>query len=154
MKLKKVALAFGSNIGDRKNSILQSVDLLAEGGLFELRCSRIMESLPVDCPDGSEMFLNGAVVGLWGGSCRELLKLCQQIELTLGRKGIRPINSPRPIDLDILLFANEEYDEEGLIVPHERMHLRDFVLLPLRELESTWYIAKFNKTVEDLCEDL
>ena len=58
----------------------------------------------------------------------------------LGRKEIREVNSPRPIDLDILLFGEEIIKSDKLTVPHPRMLNRDFVMLPLNEIASDWVI--------------
>ena len=57
----------------------------------------------------------------------------QKIEKQLGR--IRSVkNAPRTIDLDILLYGDEKIDEPGLKVPHPRMHEREFVMKPLKEI--------------------
>ena len=146
----RVALALGSNLGDKHNNISRGIALLEEGGFSVKALSSLMESAPVDCPQGSDFFLNGALWGEWQGSCRELMELCQQIEIETGRLEVREINSPRPLDLDILLFGGELIDEADLIVPHKRMLERDFVMLPLLEIAADWIIPGKGGNVREL----
>ena len=147
-----VALALGSNLGDRSQNICKAVTLLQENGFQLDVVSEMMSSEPVDCPDGSGEFLNGALTGRWHDSCRALMELCQEIERKLGRPGEREINAPRPVDLDILLFGNEIYDERDLKVPHVRMLERDFVMLPLNEIASNWQVPGTENTVGELSQ--
>ena len=144
-----VALAYGSNLGDRTVNINRAVELLKQEGFDVIKVSEPMESQPVDCIAGSGIFLNGAIAGKWSGTSQELLALCQKIEKMLGRKEIREINSPRPIDLDILLFGREVIKEENLTVPHPRMNERDFVMLPLNEVAYDWVIPTSGCTVSE-----
>lgn len=142
-----VALAYGSNLGDRAENIALAVRKLESNGLRNVNCSKHVISEPVDCPEGSGDFFNGALTGQWQGSCRELLDLCQKIEIEIGRPEVREINSPRLIDLDILLFGTETYAEIDLVVPHERMLQRDFVMGPLAEVAADWMIPGEKSTV-------
>lgn len=152
MNKKPVALAFGSNLGDHPKNIEKAFSLLSVGGFEIDRISSFVESEPVDCTPESGIFTNGALTGFWTGSPHELMCLCQSIEKTLGRKLIREINSPRPIDLDILLFAEQIENGEDLVIPHKRMHLRDFVILPLAEIAPDWLVPSLGKSVRDLAE--
>lgn len=152
MDKKQVALAFGSNLGDHRKSIESSFSMLSDGGFEIDKISSYVESAPVDCTPESGIFTNGALTGAWEGSPDELLELCQSIEKTLGRKQVREVNSPRPIDLDILLFADQTVNGENLVIPHQRMHLRDFVLLPLAEIAPKWLIPGLGKTVLEASE--
>ncbi|MCM8536101.1 MAG: 2-amino-4-hydroxy-6-hydroxymethyldihydropteridine diphosphokinase [Lentisphaeraceae bacterium] len=154
LQLNKVALAFGSNLGDRAQMIKAAIEQLELHGFHVQKVSKNYSSTPVDCPVDSGDFLNGALIGKWKGTCRELLSVCQEIEQELGRLTIREINSPRPIDLDILLFNEEIYDEKDLVVPHQRMHLRDFVLEPLAEVASDWFIPTLKTSVENCLKNL
>ena len=146
------ALAFGSNLGNREENISLAVNLLQCGGFNISAISDSITSEPVDCTMDSGIFLNGALTGRWSGSAFQLLELCQSIESKLGRKRVREINSPRPIDLDILLFGNEIIKSEQLMVPHPRMHLRDFVILPLAQVAADWYIPGIDRKVSELAE--
>jgi len=153
MAKNRVALAFGSNLGDREGNISEALDYLREGGFEISSVSQYMESAPVDCTPDSGIFLNGACIGFWNDSPEELLDFCQKIELIMGRKEEREINSPRPIDLDILLFEDEEINSSFLKVPHPRMLERDFVMLPLDEVAPEWIIPGKDKSVREIAED-
>ncbi len=153
MAENKVALAFGTNLGDKKQNISMALDHLRKEGFKITAVSAPIESDPVDCTPESGIFLNGAVTGTWKGTAEQLLELCQNVEFTMGRKMMREINSPRPIDLDILLFNEEEIDLDHLIVPHPRMHQRGFVVLPLNEIASDWFIPGLKKRVKELAEN-
>ena len=150
MNKKPVALAFGSNLGDRRKSIDEAFKLLSDGAFEIEKISTYVESAPVDCTPDSGIFINGVLTGFWSGSAEELLLLCQGVEMQLGRKKVREINSPRPIDLGILLFDREVINKEHLVIPHQRMHLRDFVMLPLDEIAPDWEVTGMNKKVYEI----
>jgi 2-amino-4-hydroxy-6-hydroxymethyldihydropteridine diphosphokinase len=83
----------------------------------------------------------------------ELLETCLQIELDLGRK--REIKwGPRTIDLDILLYNQENIETEKLIVPHPRMHERAFVIVPLLEIQSDIIIPGMEQTLQTSLDEL
>lgn len=99
-----------------------------------LRVSSIYETAPqgevVDQPD----FLNAVVEIETELGPEELLRECKRIEAELGRRegGVR--HGPRPIDIDILLLGDVEYESERLRIPHRDLEARRFVLEPLKEL--------------------
>ena len=126
-------LSIGSNIGDRLHHLTEAVRALhLHEGLMVSSVSSIYETAPVGFMDQAD-FLNMVVCVETGLAAPELLGICQNIELGLGR--IRDIRwGPRTADLDILLFNNDNIETENLIVPHPRMHERAFVLIPLLEI--------------------
>jgi 2-amino-4-hydroxy-6-hydroxymethyldihydropteridine diphosphokinase len=150
----KVALGLGSNLGNRQENIDEAIRLLKLEGLKDVVVSEMICSEPVDCPDEAEEFLNGAACGEWPSSCENLLISCQKIEHMLGRPAVREINSPRPIDIDILLFGEEIYNENNLVVPHPRMMERDFVLKPLSEIAGDWVIPEKHVSVRAAAKEL
>ena len=149
-----VAIALGANLGNRMQNINASVKMLEDCGLRQVEVSPFLESAPVDCPEGSGVFINGALIGLWDGSCEELLSTCQKIEISLGRAQKRAINSPRSIDLDILLYGSEIYNSAHLTVPHLRMCERFFVMKPLFEIAPDWIIPTYGRTVREIFSEL
>ena len=153
MKKQRVALGIGSNLGERLENINKAIEMLKSHGLEEIKLSQLVSSEPVDCPTGSGDFLNGALIGMWSLSCRALMETCQLIEQKLGRLEIRAVNSPRPIDLDILLFESEIIKDEDLIVPHPRMLERDFVMNPLCEVAAEWIIPSKGVNVRAVCKE-
>ena len=78
----------------------------------------------------------------------ELLKICKQIETSLGRKKA-PKNSPRTCDIDIIDY-NQKITVNDINVPHPRMHLRNFVLIPLFEIEKNWRYPNSERYIKNL----
>ena len=132
--MTRAYLGLGANLGDRLESLRRAVALLGGRGVRVLRSSRVYETDPVGGPDQPD-FLNAVVEVEAPGSARELLEACLAVEEEMGR--VRAERwGPRPIDVDVLTFGDEEHDEPGLQVPHPRMYERAFVLVPLLELEA------------------
>ncbi|MBI4261160.1 MAG: 2-amino-4-hydroxy-6-hydroxymethyldihydropteridine diphosphokinase [Actinobacteria bacterium] len=128
-------VGLGSNLGDRLATLQRAVDLLGRRpGIRVVRSSRVYETAPVGGPP-QPPFLNAVVELETLLGPRELLEACLGVERALGRvRGERW--GPRTVDLDLLTYGREEVDEEGLVVPHPRMHERGFVLVPLLELDA------------------
>ena len=134
--MAKAAIGLGSNLGDRAGRIAVAVGALGEfGSLY--RMSSLYETAPIGGPEQGP-FLNAVAVVDTELPARTLLERCLQIERESGRER-RERWGPRTIDLDILLYGDEEIDEPGLTVPHPRMTERRFVLEPLLE---AWPDAK------------
>ena len=143
-------LSLGSNQGDRAGNIEKALSLLN----IELKTPyKALSSLIETDPWGfesDEKFINAAVLyqlHLPKGYNPEaeglmILEICKDIERRQGRtggpvydeKGER-VYSSRPIDIDILLFGDNEIDCPELTVPHKLMHERDFVMIPLNEIK-------------------
>ncbi len=132
----RVALALGSNLGNRLANLQKARDMLRklspEGSTYLQ--APIYQSEPVLCPDDSPDFLNTVIEINYIGTPHELLKQTQSIELHFGRDAIHELNAPRVIDIDILYFGNESLDEGNLILPHPRLTERRFVLHPLADI--------------------
>ncbi len=131
-------LALGSNVGDRLANLQRAADLLSssEGITVEAQ-SGIYETQSVE-GGGPDDFLNAVVRVRTSLSARELLETIGAIETKIGRPQ-PPRNGPRLIDIDILIFGDEEIQEPDLQVPHPRMHRRAFVLKPLLDvLDGGW----------------
>ncbi|MEJ2678307.1 MAG: 2-amino-4-hydroxy-6-hydroxymethyldihydropteridine diphosphokinase, partial [Gemmatimonadota bacterium] len=127
-----VYLGLGSNLGDRDANLARALELL-EGRLGIDAVSSVYESEPVGYAAQPE-FLNLVARVQTDLAPRAILDVLQGIERTLGReRHFR--NAPRIIDVDLLLYDEQQLNEQGLTVPHPRMMERDFVLRPLIELE-------------------
>lgn len=126
-------LSLGSNIGDRFNMLQDAVRMLREkDGVEVTRVSSVYETDPVGYTDQAT-FLNIVVELKTVLPVGKILSICMETEQTLGR--IREFHwGPRCIDLDILLYNDENVVSENLTVPHPRMAERGFVLIPLIEL--------------------
>jgi 2-amino-4-hydroxy-6-hydroxymethyldihydropteridine diphosphokinase len=138
-------IGLGSNIGDRYQYLVQAVDLLVETPFIELEdISSVYETDPVGYED-QDLFLNMVIEVKTDLSAEQLLANCMRIEQELGRK--REIKwGPRTIDLDILLYNQENIETEELVVPHPRMLERSFVMVPLLEICPDINIPKSNKS--------
>ena len=144
-------LSLGSNQGDRRKNIDDAISLLnVELGIPYKRISSLLETQPWGF-DSEEMFLNAAVMyelDLPKGYNPEaegllILEICKDIERKLGREGNPQyderggrIYTDRPIDIDILLLGDDKIDCEELTVPHKLMYERDFVMIPLKEIND------------------
>src|SRR6476619_1340096 len=145
-------VSLGSNLGDRAGYLLLAVRGMFAAGLDVIRLSSIYETQPVEYTN-QPTFLN-MVAELRGTTLpppEQLLARMLRIEFALGR--IRDVQmGPRTIDLDLLIYKDEHRDTEFLRLPHPRMHLRRFVLVPLNELVPTLLHPTLNRSVNDLLE--
>lgn len=131
-----VALALGSNLGDRRAHLNWAVDRLA-AHLTDLRLSSILETEPVDVPDPQPPYLNAVVVGKTDLSPDMLMQKLLDLEREQGRT--RPaLRAPRTLDLDLILYGDLILNTPALTVPHPRFRDRRFVLAPLAELAPDW----------------
>lgn len=134
-------LSLGSNLGDRHSLLLLAIDLLARRVGRLVRASSIIETEPWGY-DSPHSYLNAVVLLQTTLTPQQLLSTTQTIERELGRKQKTPANSgdtlppysDRPIDIDILLYGDLQLSTPDLTIPHPRMHQRDFVMRPLREI--------------------
>ena len=151
--MNQAYIALGTNIEPREGYLNQALELLAEDKKMEiLNQSSIYQTVPVGYTDQPD-FLNMVIEIKTSYMAIDLLNACQEIEQSLGRK--RTIRfGPRTIDLDILLYNQENRHSERLIIPHPRMHERAFVLTPLEEISPDLYIPKVGKHVVDLINEL
>ena len=123
-----VAIALGSNLGDRQTHLLRAVEALRLH-LSNLTVSALVETAPVGV-GVQPPFLNGAVTGWSDESPQALLGRLLDLERQAGRERPYP-GAPRTLDLDLILCGSAVIDEPGLRVPHPRFRDRGFVLEPL-----------------------
>jgi len=129
----KIYIGLGTNMGDKEKNLstaLEKIKKIAE----IVKKSSIYETDPVGY-EKQDKFLNMVIEIQTILSPQTLLEQLQKIEKKMGRiKNI--INGPRIIDLDILLYGKKKIKKKNLIIPHPRMHERNFVLEPLSEITS------------------
>ncbi|OFW06793.1 MAG: 2-amino-4-hydroxy-6-hydroxymethyldihydropteridine diphosphokinase [Acidobacteria bacterium RIFCSPLOWO2_02_FULL_67_36] len=129
----KVAIAFGSNLGDRRAAIAFAAERLSPA-ISGLTLSGLIETNPEgEGLDTQPLYLNGVGVGETSLDARSLLELLLAIEREYGRERPYP-GAPRTIDLDLILYGDRVIHEPGLSVPHPRFRNRFFVLGPLAEV--------------------
>jgi 2-amino-4-hydroxy-6-hydroxymethyldihydropteridine diphosphokinase len=125
-------LGLGSNLGSRARNLSAARRRLRQKGARILRQSRVVETAPWGVAD-QPRFLNQVVEVNWPGTPRQLLKAAKQVEVDGGRKPTRRWG-PRVIDVDILLFGDEQVTQRALVIPHPRIAEREFVRDSLAEL--------------------
>lgn len=130
-----VAIALGSNLGDRERH-LRAAARLAGAFIRSLRLSTFHDTAPVGV-GAQPRFLNAAATGETSLDARGLLEALLGVEQALGRERPFP-GAPRTVDLDLILYGDSVIDEPGLAVPHPRFRDRRFVLEPLAEIAGDW----------------
>lgn len=140
-----VYLGLGSNEGNRESNIRLALSMLDDvDGVSVVKVSDLIETEPwgfnadvkfLNC--AAEVFVNEQVTPL------SLLKECKRIEESMGRDEViefddegKRVYHSRPIDIDILLYGNQNIDNEILTIPHPLMAERDFVMIPLKQIVS------------------
>lgn len=152
--MKNIAyISIGSNMGNRVNFLKKAIGLLdGDEGINVVDISSLYETDPVGFTD-QPLFLNAVlkIETLYGPE--QLLEKCLEAERKLGRK--RDIRwGPRTLDLDILLYNQENIETENLSVPHPRMLERAFVIIPLLELNPDIMLPKMETPLIDVLEKI
>lgn len=146
---KQVLLSLGSNLGDSSAVIKEAVRIIAEENILsDIISSHHYLTAPVGFTD-QPAFINSALLGKTTHCPHELLEKFKQIENELGRI-LRRRWHEREIDIDIVLYGEMIINEDELIIPHERMTERNFVLIPCAEIASEMINPKEHKTIGEL----
>jgi 2-amino-4-hydroxy-6-hydroxymethyldihydropteridine diphosphokinase len=148
---RKIAIALGSNVGDRRATLTSAIEALRPI-IRDLRASSFFDT-PYIGDEAQPSVLNGAIVGTTSLDAHALLERLLAIEEEFGRT--RPYGgAPRTLDLDLILYGDAVIDEPGLIVPHPRFRARRFVLEPLTEIAPDWIDPVTGRTMSDLLSTL
>ncbi|EEP60591.1 2-amino-4-hydroxy-6-hydroxymethyldihydropteridine diphosphokinase [Sulfurihydrogenibium yellowstonense] len=147
--MNEVYLGLGSNVGDRLLNLNKAIELLSQK-IQILKKSKIYISKAVGYTDQPD-FYNMVLYGKTDLSPEELFNFIKDVEKNAGRV-YRFHWGPREIDIDILFYNDLVYKSDKLNIPHPRLHERDFVLLPLIELNPKLFHPVLNKRVSDLKE--
>jgi len=147
----RVAIALGSNVGDRHATLTSAIDALRPW-VRNLRASSFYDT-PYVGTEVQPAVLNAVVIGTTSLDAHALLERLLSIELDFGRT--RPYGgAPRTLDLDLILYGDSVIEEPGLIVPHPRFRQRRFVLEPLAEVAAEWRDPVSGVTVAELLRRL
>lgn len=142
-------IGIGSNLGDRAGNLLLAVRGLIEASFAVTKLSAIYETEPVDI-DSDLPFLNMvAEVRSTGITATQMMARLLRIEYLLGRRD-KSLKKSRTIDLDLLCFGHEHTDSPFLTVPHPRMHIRNFVLVPFAEIAPAHVHPLLHKDIRTL----
>ena len=156
--MHQVYLGLGSNLGDKEENIRKAINLINEQIGTVVRQSALFYSEPWGF-ESENQFVNAAICVSTTLTPHEVLKANQHIEHLLGKTEAHATERPsdlhqqtstirhqtsdityhdRPIDIDILLYDDLHIDEPELKIPHPLMQMRDFVMIPLREIWITY----------------
>ena len=151
-QVKIVYLALGSNLGDRLLNLEKAKFILIKSDIKILETSSFYETL--SWPNESfPKFINIVIKIETTLHPQKLLIFLKKIELILGRKNNKK-NYPRTCDIDIIDYNGINVNLTKLQIPHERLHQRNFVLIPLYEISKNWIHPATGKNITDLLNNL
>tara|TARA_Y100000389_G_C17212940_1_gene389413 strand:- start:106 stop:582 length:477 start_codon:yes stop_codon:yes gene_type:complete len=142
-----VYIGIGSNLGNKIKNIEKAKYLLTLNNINIIKSSSYFETL--SWPDKKKpKFFNIVLQSDTKFSPEKLLHIFKLIEKKLGRKK-KSKNSPRECDIDIISHGNKIL-KGAISIPHQRMHQRNFVLIPLYELNKDWFHPKLKTNIKNL----
>ena len=145
-------LLIGSNLGNRKENLKKAIKAIEADIGTITAISSIYETEPWGF-DHTIYFLNQAVICSTCLDPSEILSIILSIEESMGRKRSSTEYTARKIDIDILFFNSDVVDQPRLIIPHPRLHLRNFALIPLAEIAPDFIHPVIKKPVDELLKD-
>jgi len=149
----EVFFGLGSNLGDRELLIEQAVTLIGRMPVTRVLARSALIETPAEGGADQPPYLNGVLKAGTDLIAPMLHDLTRAIEMQMGRKG-KGDGAPRLIDIDLLLYGNEQFESPKLIIPHPRMLGRLFVMRPLAELAPELEFPGSGFTVTELLREL
>ena len=149
--MHKVFLGLGSNVGNKIENIKKAINLLQEK-INNIEVAPFYVSKAVGY-ENQDDFVNTVLKGYTKLNPFELLEFTKQVEKQVGRI-YRFHWGPREIDIDILFYDDLVINTEDLVIPHPRIQERDFVLIPLSDLEDGFIHPSLNLKIKELLEKL
>ena len=149
--MAKVYLALGSNVGDRRAYLKEAIQLL-EDKVHIVEVSKAYETKPWGY-EQQDNFINMVISGKTELTPEQLLSFVKNVETKVGRIPRFKLG-PREMDIDIIFYDNLVYKEGQLQIPHPGFCERDFVLMPLMDLDPNLVDPVSKKTVRQLYSKL
>ena len=151
-----ILIAIGSNLSSEKfgkpiNNCLEIIKIISKVFIVKNK-SFFYKSEPIPKSD-QPWYVNGVIEIVANIGPQEILKKLLSIENSFGRKREKK-NESRVIDLDLLSFNNQVINTDLLILPHPRMHLRNFVLKPILDINPNWVHPSMKKTARELINEI
>lgn len=149
--MRKIYLSIGSNKGNRYSFIKEALRLIRKdiGKVFLISKTYETKSWGFHSDD----FINICIMIKSELLPAELLNNLKNIEVRIGRIRNSTEISAREIDIDILFYSDEIVDQKNLMIPHPRLHLRNFVLYPLNDIASDFVHPILIKPINELLEE-
>ena len=152
--MRKIYLSIGSNKGNRYSFIKEALRLIQKDIGEVILISKIYETKSWGFQ--SDDFLNLCILIKSELIPAELIIKLKNLEEKIGRERNNEKIQAREIDIDILFYSDEIVNQKDLIIPHQRLHLRNFVLYPLNDIAADFIHPILLKSVNELlneCED-
>jgi 2-amino-4-hydroxy-6-hydroxymethyldihydropteridine diphosphokinase len=148
--VQEAFIGLGSNLGEPTQEIYSALERLRESSVVVEKVSSLYRTEPVEAP-AQPWFTNAVARVSSPFEPQELLAICQDIETSRGRQR-GPFHAPRPIDLDLLSAGDQLLEGAHLTLPHPRLHLRRFVLVPLLEIAPDWIHPRLGLGASELLQ--
>lgn len=152
-------VSLGANLptanGGPEKTVLRALGALSALSVSDVVVSSLWQTVPLDCPEGSPVFVNAVVAFVSVmPDAHSLLEALHAIEDEAGRQRSGLRNEARVLDLDLLLFGSDVHDTPTLTLPHPRMTQRHFVLAPLAEVAPDLQIPGQKHSVAELLKGI
>lgn len=146
-----IILSLGTNLGNLHQNLETAVDEISQFATITARSNDLCTE-PWGF-DSANSFLNEVVTVECELDPLELLAACKKVERKMGRmpQDKHAGYQDRLIDIDLIAYGDKVMDTEDLVLPHPLMHLRDFVLIPLCEIQPSWMHPTLNESAQELC---
>ena len=148
-------ISLGSNLGDRAGNLLLAVRGLLEASFVVHRLSAIYETEPLGIESDVNFLNMVAEVQVSNISPSQMMARMLRIEYLLGRRRTKTDEKiPRTVDLDLLFYGLIQSETKFVTLPHPRLHLRKFVLVPLNEIAPHFAHPILQKTIQEILGEI